>query len=464
MKYLTGKYITITTLIFVNLLLLSFCPCFAQNTIKGRIVDANKIPVPFATVSLKIKAADTLSKKNVISTNTGEFLIQNILNGVVEITVSSVGFISYTQTINFDQSHLANLAEIVLHDDSKTLSGVTISAKKKKPLIQQKTDRIIMNVQGSVLASGNNAYDILAMAPSVQLMNGKLTMDGKSNVLILLNGKRLPGATLESILGSLSGEQIERIEFISNPSSKYDASASGGVIEIYTKRSSQMGWAASAGGNFARGYRSGGGAGDADFRLNTEKWDFGVSASYAQKGHVERGYSNRELYQGKTRIGDFSQQMDLSTGSMIDKSLNGSISYQLNKNNTFGADVNLIKARLNGSGDLDVIINENQNRLTTKTFNDVLLQVGFSNYNLFYKTVLDSLGSNFMATTNYARYTSGQQQEFKQRTIDEGTGNITDSHFKNNAPAKNTISIPEQLIIQRILRILPNWRPGLNTL
>ncbi|KIO77387.1 hypothetical protein TH53_09780 [Pedobacter lusitanus] len=399
-------------------------------------MDEQKIPVPFATVSLIIKASDTLAKRNVISNNTGEFSISDIRNGIVEITISSVGFTPWKQTISFEQSHAVNLTEIVLHDDRQTLSGVTISAKK--PLIQQKTDRLIMNVQGSVLASGNNAYDILAMAPSVQLMNGKLTMDGKSNVLILLNGKRLPGATLESILGSLSGEQIERIEFISNPSSKYDANASGGVIEIYTKRNSQMGWTSNVSGNVARGYRTGGG-GDADFRLSTKKWDFGVSAGYSQKGHIERGYSNRELYQGKNRIGDFTQQMDISKGSMIDKSLNGSIGYQLNKNNSFGADVNLIKSKLNGSGNLDAVINENQNRLITNTFNDVLLQVGFSNYNIFYKAVLDSLGSNFLTTANYARYTSGQQQEFKQSTLDESTGNIGNSQFRNNAPAKYDI-------------------------
>jgi len=436
MKYLKGKCVMIRMLIFMSLLLLSFYPCFAQNTIKGKVVDENKIPVPFATITLKIKVADTLTKRNVISNKTGEFSIADIRDGSVELTVSSVGFISINQTINFDQNHLANLPELMLHDDRQTLSGVTISAKK--PLIQQKTDRLIMNVQGSVLASGNNAYDILAMAPSVQLMNGKLTMDGKSNVLILLNGKRLPGATLESVLGSLSGEQIERIEFISNPSSKYDASASGGVIEIYTKRNSQMGWTANAGGNLARGYRTGGG-GDADFRLNTQKWDFGVSASYVQKGHIERGYSDRDLYLGKTRIGDFTQHMDLSSGSMTDKSLNGSIGYQINKNNTLGADVNLIRSKLNGSGNLDAVINENQNRITTNTFNDVLLQVGFSNYNIFYKAVLDSLGSNFLTTANYARYTSGQQQEFKQRTIDENAGSMTDSQFRNNAPAKYDI-------------------------
>lgn len=436
MRYLTGNYIMIRMLLVISLLFLSFYQCFAQNSIKGKVVDEHKAPIPFATIGLKIKTTDSVLKRNVLSNNSGEFIIQNIKGTSAELTISSVGFISFNQAINFSQNPSVDLAEIVLHDDRQTLSGVTIAARK--PLIQQKTDRLIMNVQGSVLASGNSAYNILAMAPSVQLINGKLSMEGKSNVLILLNGKKLPNATLESVLGSLPGEQIERIEFITNPSSKYDASASGGVIEIYTKRSSAMGWTANVSGNVAQGYRTSGG-GAADFRTSTKKLDFSVSAAYNKTGHIERGFSNRDLYNGQTKVGDFSQKMDLSSGSMIDKSLNGSVNYELNKNNNIGLDVNLMKVSLRGSGNLDAVINDQQSRLTSNTFNDVLLEVGFSNYNLFYKANLDSLGSNLLATANYARYTSGKKQEFNQTTIDENTGDISHSQFRNNAPAKYDI-------------------------
>ncbi len=315
MGHSISNYTTVRILLLIILFLSVSYECFAQNSISGKVVDEHKVSIPFATVILKMKTTDTLLKRIVLSDNSGDFLIRNIQAGAVHLTISSVGYISYEQDISPGNEQSLKLPEIMLHDDRQTLTGVTISGRK--PLIQQKTDRLVMNVSGSVLASGNDAYNILAMAPSVQLINGNLSMAGKSNVLILLNGKRLPNATLESILAGIPGEQIERIEFITNPSSKYDADASGGVIEIYTKRSSELGWTAGVSGNVARGYRTGGG-GDANFRLSTKKLDLTLSSGYHQRGHIERGFTNRDLYDGRTKVGDFSQTIDISSGKMTE--------------------------------------------------------------------------------------------------------------------------------------------------
>ncbi|KIO78259.1 hypothetical protein TH53_04380 [Pedobacter lusitanus] len=145
-----------------------------------------------------------------------------------------MGYGSYHQKIAVDNQQTLNLSKIILKVNSKDLREVVISAKKK--LIVQKPDRIIMNVDQSILAAGNDLFSILAMAPSLQVTNGQVRMLGKSNVLIILDGKRLPGTSLESILSAIPGDLIDRIEIITNPSSKYDANASGGVIEIYTKK------------------------------------------------------------------------------------------------------------------------------------------------------------------------------------------------------------------------------------
>lgn len=410
---------------------------FAQYAVSGKVVDEQKMPVPFASVMLKIQMADSTLKRGALTDLNGVFSISGIKSTKAVISISNVGYQMISQEISFDNDKRKELKlpDFMLKADQKMLAGVTITGSK--PLIQQKPDRTVMNVSGSVLASGNNLYGILAMAPSVELLNGKLTMNGKSNVLIVLDGKKLPNTTLETLLASIPGAQIERIEFIHNPSSKYDASASGGVIEIYTKRSAAPGWIANVSGNIAQGYRTGGGV-NADFRLSTKKLDWSASGSYNGRGQVQRGYAKRELFQGTENVGNFTQQVDLSDGNAKDKSLNSSLNYQLSKNEVIGADINLLSANLNGIGTINTVINERNQTSISNTFNNAFIEIGFSNYNLFYKKTFDSLGSNLMVTANYALYTSKQQQQFNQNSTDPN-GVESNYQFRNNAPATYNI-------------------------
>lgn len=404
---------------------------FAQHILTGKIVDEEKNPVPFVTVVIHTADSNSPLKNGALTDLNGGFKITGIRPGKSILTASSVGYLSITQEVIFDKLTEQKLPALVLKTDRQQLTGVTITASK--PLIQQKTDRTIMNVGGSVLASGNNLYGILAMAPSVELINGSLTMNGKSNVLIMLNGKKIPNTTLENLLAAIPGEQIDRIEFIHHPSAKYDASASGGVIEIYTKRKTTLGWVANVSGNMSQGLRTGGGA-NGDFSLSTPKIDWNISGSYSQRGQIERGYTDRELYQGKTHIGNFHQDIDLSDGQMKSKDLNSSLNYQLSKTEVVGADLNIVSANLNGLGTINARINENNQLSNSQTLNNAFIEINLANYNLFYKKNLDTLGSNLMLSANYALYTSKQQQIFNQHTTG-ADGADTNYQFRNDAPA-----------------------------
>ncbi|MFD2284989.1 outer membrane beta-barrel protein [Pedobacter petrophilus] len=407
---------------------------YAQGKIKGKVVDDKKIGIPYSSVALWNADGNMLIKGSITNLE-GLFAVETKA-GEYTLIISNMGFLKVTRKIVLSSDKDLEVGEITLNSDIQNLQEVKIVGSK--PFVLQKTDRIILNVGESVLAAGNDAYSIIGMAPSVQMTNGNISMEGKSNVLIILDGKKIPNATLSNILSAIPGDQIDRIELITNPSSKYDASASGGVIEIYTKRSKKLGWTANTGGNLTQGYRFGGGA-NAGLRIGAPKLDFTLNGSYTKRGHIEKGYDNRVLFQGRNRVGDFNQTVDISDGAAADGSINASLNYYINKKNTIGADYTFVKVHMYGKGNVDALITQPNNFSKVNTFNNLDLKVDFANYDVFYKLDLDTLGSNLLLTTNYTNYISNQNQQFNQDKFNNGAVSPEVSLFRNKASSNYDI-------------------------
>ena len=407
---------------------------YAQGKIKGRIIDDKKIGIPYSSVALWDAQGSALVK-GAITSQEGLFSVET-KPGDYMLILSNMGFVKLTKKVVLTADKDLELGDIMLNTDVQNLQEVKVVGNKS--FIQQKTDRIILNVGESVLAAGNDAYSIIGMAPSVQITNGNISMEGKSNVLIILDGKKIPNATLSNILSSIPGDQIDRIELITNPSSRYDANASGGVIEIYTKRSKKLGWTANTGGNITQGYRFGGGA-NAGLRIGTPKYDFTLNGSYGKRGHIEKGYDNRILFQGINQVGSFNQTVDISDGASADGSINASLNYYINKRNTIGADYTFVKAHMFGKGDVNALINQTNSFSQINTFNDLDLKVDFANYAVFYKLNLDTIGSNLLLTANYTNYISNQNQQFNQDKFNNGVTMAERSLFRNKASSNYDI-------------------------
>lgn len=133
------------------------------------------------------------------------------------------------------------VGEINLTPHLPQLEEVSITAQRS--YIEVKPDRIILNVQSSIIAEGNSAFEILRQAPGVHADNkGDISIIGRSNALVTIDGKatQLTGQDLVDYLQSLPGSTVKQIELISNPSAKYDA-AGGGIINIITKKGTNAG-------------------------------------------------------------------------------------------------------------------------------------------------------------------------------------------------------------------------------
>ncbi|MGI4875610.1 MAG: outer membrane beta-barrel protein [Janthinobacterium lividum] len=422
--------------------LLAATAALAQTTLTGRALDgATQQGLSFANVVLKTDGPAGKIAQAAVADEAGRFSLPGVRAGSYQLQVLQVGYTTRTQAVQVAAGQPAlDLGPLALPPAAQRLGEVVVTAHK--PLLEQKPDRVVMNVDGSLLATGNSAYEVLAAAPAVQLVEGRpLTFRGKTGVLIFLNGKRLPGGTsLETLLASIPGEQLDRIELISNPSAKYDADAAGGVIEIYTKRAKDLGWSANVGGNFRQGHRSGGGA-NAGLRVSTPQFDLAASASASGRGGFERSTGSRAFYASRTGspIASLAEQADLDK-TLRSNSFSASLNYHPSTRTTVGLDADWQAYSLTGSGYTNARLTQPVGRSTSATQQDVVLRETFSNYTAFYKHELDSLHSNVLLSSNYATLHNTQQQDFAQvlRGPADSVGQA--SYLRNYIPAVYHIS------------------------
>ncbi|MFI5159885.1 MAG: TonB-dependent receptor domain-containing protein [Sphingobacteriales bacterium] len=218
-------------------------PAELPGHITGTLFDDQGKPMMFASATL-LNAKDSSIVQGSVTNEEGVYIFEHIKNGSYLVKASYAGYqaaVSQPFTVDQGQEEVT-VPKITLQAGSHNLNTVNITAAK--PLIERKTDRIVMNVEGSVLAAGNSAMDILERAPGVEVdKDDNISLKGKQGVTVMLNDKLtyLTAAQLATLLRSTDGNTISSIEIISNPSAKYDAAGNSGIINIKLKKNKQVG-------------------------------------------------------------------------------------------------------------------------------------------------------------------------------------------------------------------------------
>lgn len=204
---------------------------------------AQSTGVENATVEL-LRARDSGLVKAAISDKTGLALFDQLLIGEYRIRISGVGFTTLiTAPIIITAQQPEQLAgPFQLTPAPTSVSEVTVTSRK--PFIQKLTDRIIVNVENSIVSAGSSALDVLERSPGVTVdQNDAIGLRGRQGVIIMIDGKPTPmtGADLANYLRGLPANTIDRIDIITNPSAKYDAAGNSGIIDIRMKKDQRMG-------------------------------------------------------------------------------------------------------------------------------------------------------------------------------------------------------------------------------
>lgn len=226
------------------ILLASGTAAYAQNKeiqVSGTLIEEKgDLPVPYATVVLY----KTDSREIIMGTTTdgdGEFKLSSPTPDFY-VEISFMGF--KTKTINdftIDNNRL-NLGTVELSEDSQALQEVVITGEVSTTVF--KLDKRVFNVGSDISSTGVSALEVLNNVPSVNVdIEGQISLRGSGGVQILINGKPSVLADGSSnALGTITADMIESIEVITNPSAKYDASGTAGILNIILKKEDEKGW------------------------------------------------------------------------------------------------------------------------------------------------------------------------------------------------------------------------------
>ncbi|MBM1106220.1 TonB-dependent receptor [Aurantibacter crassamenti] len=233
----------VCNLFLFTFLLLNFGYVFAQSstTIKGVVLEElNQQPIGFATVLI----ADAETKKPIDGTTTledGSFTFETEADNFY-IEVSFLGF----QTMTFAQPPAQNstidLGNVVLKEDAEQLQEVVVQGEISRT--EFKLDKRVFNVGKDLSSTGASAMEVLNNVPSVNVnIEGEISLRGSQGVQILINGKPSVIASEQgNTLGTITADMIDRVEVITNPSAKYDAEGTSGIINIVIKKEQRKGF------------------------------------------------------------------------------------------------------------------------------------------------------------------------------------------------------------------------------
>jgi outer membrane receptor protein involved in Fe transport len=215
-----------------------------MGRVTGAVRDSSGKALENATVSIR-RATDSSITKNTITNGQGNFSFEKVTAGKYMLSVALVGYRSwFSQPFEITAANPSkSIDDISLHASGIILQTATVVGTR--PLIENKIDKTVMNVDASPTNGGLTALEVLEKAPGVTVDNdGNVSLKGKSGVIILIDGKQtyLSAADLANFLKNMPGNQLDQIEIMSQPPAKYDASGNSGLINLTTKKNKANGF------------------------------------------------------------------------------------------------------------------------------------------------------------------------------------------------------------------------------
>jgi len=397
---------------------------FAQTPgkITGSIKDGgNQKIIDAANISL-LKAKDSSLVKLSVTDKDGNFVFDQVKDGVYLLMASSIGHAkTYSNLVSISaENPIASAGVLQLVPVNKNLKEVVVNSKK--PFIERKLDKTILNVEASITNAGSTAMEVLEKAPGVSVdKDGNISLKGKQGVIIMIDGKPsyLSGQDLANFLKNLPAANLDQVEIMTNPSAKYDASGNSGIINIKTKKNKQKGFNGSVNLAYGQGiYSKTNNSVNLNYRTGKLNVFSTISANY------RRGFENLDIYRrytnaDKTTKAIFEQESDRSKENYNYNAKLG-LDYYASKNTTFGVvftgyttpntefgyNTSFLK---NNKGDVDSIV-------TAKSFEKSTWKNGAINLNMRHS--FDSSGREITVDVDYLQYDANKDQRFNNDSYD----------------------------------------------
>jgi hypothetical protein len=385
-----------------------FCSV-AQPTsgkIEGNVSDEQGQPIEYVTVLL-LQPQDSTVIAGAVTNATGHYSFLPVAPGKFILGITFMGY--HKQSIPIDLQNtdsVYTVPAVILKEDASVLGEVVVRAQK--PLIEHDGNKLILNVQNTIIAAGSSAAELLERAPGVSIdQNNQISLNGKTGVNVMIDGKPtyLPPAELATLLRSMNANNIATIEVIANPSARYDASGNSGVINIKLKKNTLEGFNSTitAGGGYG-GY----GKANASFNLNyrTGRWNHFLNYAYTFNKRYTDVFTDRVTLLNNGNAVYYTQQLDRvqrlpshswQAGSELQWNSKNSIAFTTsgghNERNTYNDSFTQIKSARDNEADSTFILTNDQRyrwynvstsigfkHTFTNTGSELTIDVDHSNY------------------------------------------------------------------------------------
>lgn len=420
--------------IFIALIILFQITYLNAQTIKGFVYSTpENLPVEFANVIL-LNLPDSSMVKGVITYTAGEYTIENIHPGTYYIKASFVGYKENGKAIKVSerQSEIP-VDTIFLSKETKRMDEVVVTGNyvRAKELV----DRTVYEILPEIEKTSTNGYDVLRKIPSVQVdFNNNVTLNGKSNFIIQVDGKQRD----KEFLARIRPGDIESVEVIHNPSGRYEGDIEG-VINVILKKEARVGVNGMFGVQMKPVNKPTMGA-SASLDYGREKITFYISGySFIQKLNIaSTDYRSITLPSNQTLVDSILDISGSGDFSISASSVNTGFDYYMNTKNSLSFNYsykpysNVVNILNNGDISLnDQVVNAQENET------DVTTRSSESNLSLYYKKKFKKPIQEFTIESNYYFFNSKDQNDFVQMLFSSGNMSVLDSTFRNELTINN---------------------------
>ncbi len=335
---------------------------FAQNGVKGRVVEADGTPVIYAAVMLE---SDNKMVAGGMTGEDGAFLLNGQFSGKYLLIISSIGYKDLKRELECPGKGMTDLGNIVLSLDATVLNEALVVAGETPKSVSMEKTRI--NTASSAAAATGSVLEVIRGASAVSVDgSGGISIRGNSNVLILVDG--IP--TTLGGLESLPAANVQSIEIVTSPDVKYDSEGTGGIVNIISKKQSANMFSAMAAFNYGfNGFMNG------NVALNYNKGRWGVRLNY--NGKYEKDWIESELHRQIVATGARVDQLIHATKRTSGQNAGINIQFKATPKDILTADFKVALPRMNNFQDF------NGMRQTDITFNRENFEGGLSYKHLF---------------------------------------------------------------------------------
>lgn len=393
-------------------------------------------PAKGATVSLLFADSSLVAKS--LTDSLGNFELQAVPGSYI-ISAALVGYRTSYNGVILKSNPLIQEYDILLIQDIQSLDEVTV--RGTKPYIEKRAGKIILNLESSLTAPGNNAFDVLIKAPGIQAdQNDNLIMNGRAGIIVAFDGKpqSLSGEEIANLLRSTQADAISQIELISNPGARYDAVGSAGIINIRFKKEESAGINGSVNSGFGYGesYKFNSG-----ISLNSRSKSINIFGNY-NYGNNER--PERVFLDRNVNLNSFITNFNIQNEDnkiRENHNLRTGLDYFIGKRHTIGMMLTgFFNTMRSDESNRSLISNNNIPDSIILTTSDENRKVGNIAYNINYKTSFDPSGKELSVDLDYLDYRRRSAEQLDYIYLDSKNVPYREKqYFRNSSPSDISI-------------------------